>query len=248
MLLLEEFSIDEFKWNKLKEARSHFLAIKLIDYLIFNISKLDFRIDTLIWDTQDERHSISGRDDNANFERMYFKLLKVAIEKRPITSDCHIFLDEKSGVNWDSMNKCLDSVGNRKVIIDYPIFNQDDFYTNYSIKEFRQVSSIKCFATSVPDLFGGLSVFSIISYKEYKIWEQKENKQLLLLDREETINFSKSKKFRFPVMKHLEVESKKRKLGVSINTMKRFHTFKPSNPINFWFYEPQHKNDKAPTK
>ena len=38
------------------------------------------------------------------------------------------------------------------------------------------------------------------------------------------------------------------KLGVSINTHSFLITPDPKNPINFWHYEPQHEEDKAPTR
>jgi len=36
-------------------------------------------------------------------------------------------------------------------------------------------------------------------------------------------------------------------MGVSLRKYKGLRTMKPSNPINFWWYEPQSDLDKAPT-
>jgi len=49
-------------------------------------------------------------------------------------------------------------------------------------------------------------------------------------------------------MHHLNKEFKPLSLGVSLETKKKFHTFNPNNPANFWFYTPQLEYDKAPIK
>jgi len=46
----------------------------------------------------------------------------------------------------------------------------------------------------------------------------------------------------------INIQCKKRKLGVSLETKRCFSTPNPNNPINFWYYKPQHKMDKAPIK
>jgi hypothetical protein len=35
--------------------------------------------------------------------------------------------------------------------------------------------------------------------------------------------------------------------GVGLNNSRGLKTWKPENPINFWFYEPQHEDDTALT-
>jgi len=41
---------------------------------------------------------------------------------------------------------------------------------------------------------------------------------------------------------------KSKKLGVSLKTHRGLRTLNPESPINFWWYEPQHDADRAPTK
>ena len=46
--LLKELSIKEFKWVKLKDAKSRLCAIKMIDYVIKTIQEHNARVD-VIW-------------------------------------------------------------------------------------------------------------------------------------------------------------------------------------------------------
>jgi hypothetical protein len=50
------------------------------------------------------------------------------------------------------------------------------------------------------------------------------------------------------VLKKFDETCKERKLGVSLKTKKGLWTPDPQRPINFWLYEPQHPEDKAPQK
>lgn len=52
------------------EAAYAFLECLVIQFA--NVNKA--RLNVLTWDTQDARHTISGRDDIANLERMYYKM------------------------------------------------------------------------------------------------------------------------------------------------------------------------------
>ena len=77
--LLSESGMSEFKWSDLGGARERFAAIKLIDKSIELSLSGKMRIDVLIWDIEDSRHSIRQRDDQANLQRMYFHLFDSTI-------------------------------------------------------------------------------------------------------------------------------------------------------------------------
>ena len=64
----------------------------------------------------------------------------------------------------------------------------------------------------------------------------------------ETVSFSKNDKVRCEIIWLLKNKCDKYKLGVSLTSAKGLKTRSPKNPINFWWYTPQHDNDKAPTK
>jgi hypothetical protein len=59
---------------------------------------------------------------------------------------------------------------------------------------------------------------------------------------------SKSGRERCFVLCELDVRCNKAKLGVSLKTFKGLKSPKPISALNFWWYEPQIEQDKAPTK
>lgn len=242
--LLKESSINEFKWQKLKDAKYKFGAIKLLDYILNNISNYDLRMDIVIWDTYDNRHKIQGRDDDANFERMFFHLLKTTLRRRPRNSSWSIYPDQKHGINWDTIHDCIEAVGKH---IEYHRTLFGDFFTDpfYHIKYLKEIDSSETPCCQVADLFAGLSVFSINCYSKFCKWKEQEQPSLF---ETEKITLSNREKVRFEVIQYLDEECKKRKLGVSLNSNQGFYTYQPKNPINFWRYTPQHEKDKAPIK
>ena len=70
--IITESKVSEFKWSKLRNARYYLCAKKILDLIIQDMFKLGLRVDTIVWDTHDSRHRIIGRDDMANYERMFF--------------------------------------------------------------------------------------------------------------------------------------------------------------------------------
>ena len=241
--------VREFKWKKLKDAKHNFCAIKLIDYVLKKISNYDLRVDIVVWDTHDSRHKIQGRDDDANFERMFFHLLKTTLKRRPRNSIWNIYPDQKHGIDWDTIHDCIAAVGRH---IEYHTTMFGDFFTDpyYHIESFKEIDSSITPCCQIADLFAGLSVFSINYYSDYCLWKHNlaTQQSTLFPNPNEEIQFSNREEVRFCIMHHINKECKKMKLGVSLKTKKRFHTFNPKNPINFWLYTPQHKYDKAPTK
>lgn len=196
--ILKSSEVEEFKWNKLSNAKNKFCAMKLINYLLDNIHTRNIRIDVLIWDTQDSRHDIKNRDDNANFERMFFHLLKTSMKKREYGSDWHIYPDEKMGVDWETIQQCLSSVGKRR---DYSETLFGPFFSDsyYNVSRFLEIESQKAICCQIADLFSGLAVFSKNSYKRFSLWRENKSATLLLLelDKEELSN---SEKYRFEVL------------------------------------------------
>ena len=56
----------------------------MVDFAIKAVLEKSIRIDSLMWDIDDSRHKISGRDDTANLCRMYHHLLRnVFLERWP---------------------------------------------------------------------------------------------------------------------------------------------------------------------
>ena len=53
---------------------------------------------------------------------------------------------------------------------------------------------------------------------------------------------------RCQVMKHLHTACRAASLGVGLTRTSGFKTLDPSRALNFWWYTPQHPDDKAPVK
>jgi len=244
--LLGESGIREFKWQKLKNAKYRFCAIKLLDASWSFLGTADARIDVLVWDNQDSRHAIFGRDDISNYGRMFFHLHSHVLKKRPSNSIWDIFPDEKIEIDWDTVRKCLSASGRRQEFVESPLFGGFFKDTHYSIRDFRQVQSHQQPCCQVADLFAGLALFSHNHYDSFERWILQYTN--LTLWKEEALTLSNSEEDRFRVLKHFETGCKSRRLGVSLNTRRCLCTPNPINPLNFWQYKPQHDQDRAPTR
>jgi len=248
--ITRRFGIDEFKWEKIKGADYRNCAIQLIDFIVKNYQNIDGRIDVLIWDTHDRRHSIQNRDDDANFERMFFHLHKTAMKRRPINMRWCIYPDEKMGVDWETVQDCLTAIGQRREFVHSPLVG--DFITDhhYEILGFSQVESDRNPCCQIADFFAGISVFSRKHYDGYEIWmrQQKKSTLPLFLEEDSSGRFSNRERYRFEVLSHFDKCCKQKRLGVSLKTKRYLSTPNPCYPINFWHYIPQHEMDKAPVK
>jgi hypothetical protein len=251
--LLEESNVTEFKWNKLRQARERFAAIKLIDKSIELAISNQLRVDVVIWDTHDSRHQVEGRDDIANLQRMYYHLFRNVLLKRwPSNSTWYLFPDENSALDWVAVQDYLDTAG-LTLEVTPNLFEKRPFHIrlsrDFKIHSINEVSSASETVGQVADLFAGIGAYSHSAFVKYNKWLSNLGGQLSMeLFPNENLRLSNSEKERFAVMKHLDDTCKDCKLRVSLKSAKGFKTFDPNFPINFWPYEPQHSDDKAPTK
>jgi hypothetical protein len=243
--ILASSDVKEFKWEKLRNAKYKFCAVKLIDFIIENINQLKIRLDVLIWDTYDKRHKIIGRDDRANYERMFFHLLRNTLKKRGQNTRWNIYPDERMGVDWATIKQCLQYKGSESKYVEslFGGFFSDPYYTIDILEEVNSDENPCC---QIADLFAGIAVFAKIDYELFGKWKAICTKELSLFSDDK--KFSNTQQFRFEVIHHLDNKCKENRLGVSLKSIKCFWTPHPENPINFWHYLPQHESDKAPTR
>jgi hypothetical protein len=246
--ILISSGVHEFKWKKLKDAKYRFCALKLIDYILQNINPQSLRIDVITWDTQDSRHKIEGRDDISNFGRMFFHLMNALMKRREKESHWYVYPDERMDVDWATIQDCLKSAGKWREYFKNQLFGDVFSEQFYHIREFRQANSVGTPCCQIADLFAGMAVFSKKSYPKYAKWCKDTSDQLCFLGPPDEIKCTNREKERFHVIKRFTEQCKINRLGVSIKTKKRLSTFKPMNPINFWWYKPQHSLDKAPIR
>ncbi len=244
--LLADSAVSEFKWQKLKDARYYHCALKLITKVWQLIGKADARVDMVVWDNQDKRHAIAGRDDAGNFGRMFYHLHSTSMKRRPRNARWGIFPDEKLDIDWATIQDCLSATGSRRELVRGSLWGS--FFTDpyYSITQFEEAQSDSEPCVQVADLFAGMAAFSRAQSGRYAQWCRQSAPTLGLFD-EPAIEPSRSEARRFRLLQEFNRGCKSRKLGVSMRSRGYLNTPDPKNPINFWHYQPQHESDKAPT-
>ncbi|MCS6885517.1 MAG: DUF3800 domain-containing protein [Blastocatellia bacterium] len=253
--LLRSSNLKEFKWANLDRTRTKecCAAQKLCRFAIEKALQQLLRVDILIWDIEDSRHKLIGRDNIANLQRMYYHLFRNVLRLRwPDYAVWRLHPDEHTALNWKTVQDYLELVSTR-VEPDPSLFPDDisqmRLLTEFSVKEILSVVSSEHPLLQLADLFAGLAVFSWEKSSEYKRWLSSSSKQILLLNEQtEPMELSQRTEARFRVLRQFDELCKQRKLSVSLQSSKGLRTFNPEKPINFWMYEPQHPEDKAPVR
>ncbi|GEM_PF-245275 len=247
----------EFKWSELRGERQSGVARELCQLAIEEASNGTLRIDVLVWNIKDSRHDIRGRDDRANLGRMYYHLFHNVLGYRwPDNAVWSLYLDENSLFDWKTIRKCLRRVGSQKPrgepqpsLGNRISFGQRLKLGKFWVKRLRPVDSRKYPLIQLADLFAGLAVFSHHNFAKYREWlDVNSDQRQLFAGSTKSQSFSHKEKARFKVLKEFHDQCRRKKLKVILDDKKGLRTPDPSEPINFWFYTPQHQHDKAPTK
>jgi hypothetical protein len=206
------------------------------------------RMDILLWDHYDSRHTIGSRDDDANMERMYYKVL-VHAARQWNKHEWYFYPDEQSGIDWDKLVECTNHTTLQKKNINPSLFPTKNILLE--IEKPVPTSSSKEPLIQLADLFSGISRYSREKGTQYLNWlnttEAKENPGLFLFEENINSDSSKADLIRFSLLRDFDRSCKKNSLGVSIKEKNYLWTPKPNAPVNFWSYAPQGDYDKAPT-
>jgi hypothetical protein len=251
--ILKETGVTEVKFEEIGTHSPKIkAAAKFIEAGILEAANKNIRIDVLLWDIQDSRHSIMGRDDIANFGRMYYKMIRHIGRKWDIQR-WFFYPDTLSSVNWLDISQCL----NKTTLEKYPS-ELLDFFRNkgqlFFVREVRPQESHKEPIVQLADIFAGFSWFSRIKGNDFLKWREHLNTQkqpCLFSTNDNSQNFSRLTEKtvnRFKLLNMIIKLCREYKLGVSIKTNKRLTTFGPASQINFWTYEVQTDMDKAPVR
>ena len=100
----------------------------------------------------------------------------------------------------------------------------------------------------VADLFAGIMPYSYSSYDVFELWLPSAGDQATLDGTTAAPKLTGSDQVRFTVLSHLKDACSARKLYVSLKTHRGLRTMNPEMPINFWPYEAQSEQDRAPTR
>jgi hypothetical protein len=245
-------NITEFKWVDLHSARSRFAAQKMLDFSIKNALEGLIRFDILIWDTEDKRHKVQGRDDIANLQRMYYHLFKNVMHKRwPHESTWKLNPDINSAIKWENLHSFLELANIGECMNKSSGWQSFvNLESEFSINRIEPRDSKEEPFIQLADLFAGLAAYSYLHYDYYDQWKHSNTSQAKLF---ETGTFSQIKlsgadKERCIVLDYFNNICKKYRLGVSLKSSNGLKTPNPKKPINFWFYVPQHEDDRSPLK
>lgn len=250
---LEYLDKGELKWGNVGRSGSRNVkrAKRAIDFVLLNLSR-GLRLDVLIWDTDDSRHSVDGRDDVANYSRMYFHLHSNLIERWGRKSYWHLRPDTLSTIDWNIIHECLNSRGTWRQHTE-PVQGlfEDALQIAPHVLTFKEVDSAEAPFVQLADLFAGMAAYTRTKPQIIRALLAKEKGQQELFSDDVYIPAdlpTKRDRGRFQVISHLNQRCKRASLGVSLGQHGYLLTPDPENPINFWHYQPQHPDDKAPTK
>jgi len=252
--ILNKHGVDEVKFNeigthspKVEAAREFFQCV-----VKKFASSAKLRIDILSWDIQDSRHAIQGRDDIANLERMYYKALIHAARQWNQT-EWNFYPDKNSQVHWNEIAEFLN-----RTRLGHPKPNFLTLFEAEAVNYLLQFRSVKPTDSQqepliqLADLFAGMARFTREEGEQciqwLDSWGNKDQLSLpdFLCGEGEVDETTRTKQNRFQLIGELNALCKRHKLGVSLRDRKCLWTPNPTNPINFWNYEPQHEYDKAP--
>ena len=237
--ILNQYNIDNitsFKWTKIK-TDNKFNALN--DFLIFLFPFLEKRlvtIHTLTWDTYDYRHKIEHRDDTENLSIMYYNLIRDITSKILVSQESlKIYPDQNNSMDWEFLQMLL-----RRNSVRY------DYNNNYIIDSheiyIQESSTEKHNLIQIADIFAGIARSSYEDYDDYEFYDPQQTRLMPLK------KISRRQKYRFEIYKIIKKWGEEHSYQISINSKRGVYSFNQDAPINFWFYIPQHKNDKAPTK
>ncbi|MDA8216789.1 MAG: hypothetical protein M0Z94_04145 [Dehalococcoidales bacterium] len=252
--IVEQMRSREFKWEDVRGAEQRQAAIDLCEVAVRAAVEGMLRVDVLCWDITDSRHGVYGRDDKRNFAMMYHKLFKNVLRERwPDDSTWRLYPDENGVMDWNNLQSFLEAVDT-----DFPLRQDlltDGKVTFYFKRRFGILAIIPSASCETPmiqlaDLFAGLALFSRASYDAYVATRGDLSPQLVLplYGDTQSVQLSNRERERCWVLYEFNEMCKGQKLGVSLDTRKMLWTPDPTNPMNFWWYEPQCEDDKAPVR
>jgi len=252
--LLGSLSPTEFKWSKLKDEREKPTADAMCCFAVDQACARNIRVDVLIWDTRDSRHNVQGRDDIRNLQIMYYQLFKNVLRARwPDGAVWRLSPDEDTSMDWRTIQDFLETVSVKCEAEGSSLLTNGKFRLRlrqeFDIEEIQPVRSDEYLLLGLADLFAGLAVFSRDKFNDYQTWLPLAQGQSRLFDySSRQSHLSHRDRVRFQVLHAFNRLCKDRCLGVSLNSYNGLRTPDPANPLNFWFYEPQHAGDKAPRR
>lgn len=221
-------------------------CIEMLKKWMMIVNNYGLKIDVLTRDTYDSRHQIQRRDDIQNFKRMYYKSLVKCCERWDL-SNFEFFPDEHSAVDWDKELKQIlkNTNQNKKYFSLWTLFWEKEDLIRYLSLEIEEKKSCENVLIQFIDIITWFVRLSFESWWEISNRIIKEMWQNSLFGND--VWLSRWKAAKFKIFKVFLGICKNVQSWVSFWTNDSLRTFNSQWNLNFWFYEPQHIKDKAPT-
>lgn len=232
----------EFKWEKVRDAKYREAAIRLIDVVFEHFDRL--RVDALVWDTDDDRHAVPGRDDIANLALMYRTLFKKVARRDGLWV---LRPDEQTCLNWRYVNHLITTSMMYSNTVDRSLISYAELarvVQDVGIHRIVECRSHRFPLVQVADLFGGVAWWSRQHFDDYRAWTKRDH---LELGGAPAPTPTKVVDARSRMLQHLRRRCREHNLPVSLETAKGFETFR-SCGLDIWPYRAQRPEDQAPRK
>jgi hypothetical protein len=248
--------IDEVKFVEIKSHSSKVEAAREFTYCAVEdyASKAKIRIDVLTWDMQDSRHAVQGRDNVANLEYMYHKVL-THVGRQWMQAEWGFYPDTNSQIGWNKIANALSKTRLiRSKLSMLRLFDDEETSQVFQFKDIVPKESCKEPLIQLADLFAGMARFTREEGKQCIHWLDKcKNKNQIplasiLSEKDVSEDTTITRQNRFQLIDAFDKLCKRHKMRVSLRTKNCLWTPDPKYPINFWHYESQHQDDKAPVK
>jgi len=246
-------STPEFAWKDLRTDKTLAVANQIMNITVAAAYSEPFRVDVITWDITDSRHKVERRDDLANFEYMYYRLIITTIERKWRRSSWLIRPDERADMDWDKLEQRLQSPSIKYKVSQSLALNKQLQVASIPLR-IEAVTSIQPLI-QVADLFAGLVSFSWEKRKAYAAWKSRQSEQLdmfLNVFPQELQLTTHGGGYKSQTLHNFEKIYLQRIRGRDKNEFEKRQgglvTRDPSTPINFWFYTPQGSYDKAPRR
>ncbi len=254
--ILDENGIDEIKFEEVRTHHPKLLAAQsFIDCSVRDYaSQQKCRIDVLVWDTQDPRHAVEGRDDIANLGVMYYRLLTHTARQLRQT-EWHLYPDINPDVDWDKIADFLNKtrLAHSRTILP-SLFDLKEENQLIKFKEIQPRDSLCEPLIQLADLFAGIARFTREEGEQclqwLNSWGNKDQLKLpdFICGKDEIDDTIGAKQNRYKLIGDFYDLCRRKRMGVSLRDKRYLRTPNPTNPINFWNYEPQHEFDIAPKR
>ncbi|EIE03473.1 hypothetical protein [Leptospira licerasiae] len=250
--ILKTHDVTSIEWKDLTgDSKREKAAIAMLKRLIGAASQLKIRIDILLWDCFDERHSFAGVDHKKNLEFMYYKLLRW-VKQQWIHSgeDWCFYPDEHTGVDWSSVIEIIENTNLHKGKTLHPdLFTLIPARRYIKIHDHAQKVSEKEPIIQAIDLLSGLHRFSKekgeLIYKE--VFENKDQPSLFGTPAP-VEKISRGDKSKILIFKEVYSTCSDKRMSLSFRGKRYLWSRNKEKHVNFWLYESAGEFDKAPKK